>query len=199
MFAWDSRKRKRCKIFPAYKKKRIIEKSEDDIVLDKIAYPQFSTLRRIILPEIGFKNNFICTGYEGDDIIAKVVLDDGFLFCPECDIIIVTRDSDMWQLISDRVSIFDPQTKKMKTLKSFKKEYGIEPYQWAEVKAIGGCKGDEVPGVKGVAVGYAIQYLKGTLNDKGKLYGRIVSNPKLIARNRQLVKLPFSGIKLPDI
>jgi hypothetical protein len=32
------------------------------------------------------------TGYEGDDIIAKFVLDDAILFCAECNVIMVSRD-----------------------------------------------------------------------------------------------------------
>ena len=201
VFTWDSRKSKREKIYAGYKEKRKkkADKSDEDIILDSIAYSQFSTLRRKVLPEMGFKNNFICTGLEADDIMAKIAFDDSFLFCPECDTVVVTRDNDMLQIISERVSLYDPQTKKLKTLKWFRDKYDIEPSQWAEVKAIGGCSTDEVPGVKGVAEGYAIQYIKGTLSEKGVLYKRIVSRPKLIARNRQLVKLPFVGTTIPDI
>ena len=64
---------------------------------------------------------------------------------------------------------------------------------------IGGCKTDEVPGIQGVGEGYALKYIKGTMNIKGKLYSRIVKGKRTIKRNRLLVKLPFAKTTVPDI
>ena len=199
VFAWDSVKSKRKRLFPDYKKKRAIEKKPEDIELDKIAYPQFKELRRTILPELGFKNIFINTGYEADDIMAKIAFDDGFITCPDCDVVIVTRDNDLLQVLSPHTSMFDPQTKRIMTYGAFVEEYGIQPQEWSEVKAIGGCKSDEVPGVVGVAEKTAIKYLQGKMNTKSELYKRIKNSGDIIQRNRALVHLPYKGITLPEI
>ena len=34
---------------------------------------------------------------------------------------------------------------------TFKAEWDLYPHDWIEIKAIGGCSSDKVPGIKGVA------------------------------------------------
>jgi len=97
-------------------------------------------------------------------------------------------------LLKDNVSIF-----KGKGIlyheKHFIDQYGISPFQWKDVKAIAGCKSDEVPGIKGVGEKTAIKFILKQL--KGKKYDLITSeeSKKIIERNKKLVYLPHSKTK----
>lgn len=64
--------------------------------------------------------------------------------------------------------------------------------RFAEIKSIAGCLTDKVPGIKGVATGYAIKYLNGDLT-KGKKYDVITSDRGKETREltRKLVTLPY--------
>ena len=103
--------------------------------------------------------------YEADDLIA--------LWCKQFSKgtnIIITRDEDMYQLITENTYLYDPDKKIMKNLQWFNRTYGIEPEQWIEYKAIAGCKSDTVPGVPGMGEKRTLAYLKGdkTFADKIK-------------------------------
>ncbi|MFH1609683.1 MAG: hypothetical protein ABID40_03550, partial [Candidatus Bipolaricaulota bacterium] len=64
---------------------------------------------------------------------------------------------------------------------------------WAEVKAIAGCSGDGVPGIRGAGDRTAVKYLNGRLNVTTKVWGRIEAGRGMIQRNLRLVRLPFEG------
>jgi len=195
IFCWDSRKNHRKRIFPEYKLKRregITPEEEDQL---KITFNQFSELRREILPAVGFRNVFHRPGYESDDIMAWVLLNT-----EKEETVLVSSDNDMLQML-DYCKIYSPNTKKITTRKAFVEKYNITPKQFAEGKAIGGCSGDEVPGILGVGdpakskpSGRVFKYLRGELTS-GEIYNRIVSmrGRRTIQRNRKLVVLPFNG------
>lgn len=61
------------------------------------------------------------------------------------------------------------------------------------VKAIAGCKTDEVPGVERVGEVTAIKFIKGELKDSTKAYLNIINSYPIIERNTRLVVLPFLG------
>ena len=73
VFFWDSKRSVRKEIYPEYKAKRRSgkEKTEDEILMWKAAFKQFSVIRRHILPEIGLHQSFMQSGYEADDLIAR--------------------------------------------------------------------------------------------------------------------------------
>ena len=78
-------------------------------------------------------------------------------------------------------------------------QFGILPDQWALAKAIGGCSGDGIIGIKGVSdpknpSSKALQYIKGILL-KGKIFDRIESEKgqEIIKRNLPLVSLPYDN------
>lgn len=194
IFCWDSRKNLRKKEYPEYKANRKKDdRSIEDIEFDRVTLRQFQELRRYVLPGMGFVNNFIQTGIESDDIIASVVK-----YNPENEYLLVTSDSDMYQLLHYNLRIYNLQTKKIMNIETFKEIYGIKPNQWIAAKAIGGCVSDNVAGIVGVAdpaksvKSLALAYLRGELT-KGKVYDRITSEEgrKIITRNMRLVSLPF--------
>jgi DNA polymerase-1 len=190
VFCWDSRSKERIKLSSVYKQNRRKEKSEEEEELDRIAYDQFDAIRKIILPTIGFRNIFIEDGYESDDIIAKIVKDNNI-----GNAVIVSADSDLYQLLSEKVSLLISNDKPLFTKSDFVDKFGIEPSLWAEVKAIAGCPSDNVIGIKGVGEKSAVKYLKDELKHGSKTYKAIRNGEDLIEFNRKLVTLPFPGIR----
>jgi 5'-3' exonuclease len=112
----------------------------------------------------------------------------------EDDIILITADKDMYQCLSDRVIIWEPRTRNVITIAGFIKAYGINPDQWAEVKAIAGCGTDDVVGVRGVGEATAIAYIRGDLKPGKKLQAiQEAYRSGLVKQNRRLVRLPYRG------
>lgn len=193
IFTWDSKKSHRRQFFPDYKSDRRNHKKEmtpEELVFLKTELKQFTTIRQIILPNMGFKNSFIQTGYESDDLIAVAVSSN-----VKGEKVIVSSDNDMLQLLKSDVKIYNPFSKKEVTVEDFKAKWGIEPEQWKEVKSIGGCSTDSVPGIKGVKEKTAIKFLKGEMKASSDLFWRIKSGEDIIERNRKLVSLPYVGTK----
>lgn len=195
IFCWDSRKSFRKKVYPEYKANRKDKTEEQEELLSK-ALPQFHELRDNIIPRLGFRNNFLFSGYEADDIIALCV------YRHPDDYVIASGDSDLFQLLEKtwnyETSMHNIHTGKKFTYDQFRLVYNIEPRKWAKAKAIGGCVSDHVEGIHGAAdpakseSSKALEYLRGNLT-KGKIFDLIESEEgrRIITRNLQLVALPF--------
>ena len=192
VFIWDSRKSKRRKRYPFYKN-RGHEEPDSDLIA---AFSQFSQLRCHILPELGFCNNFIQSGYEADDLIAKLVMEE-----PEPKFITASGDQDLYQLLDHTDMYSMPKSVQIKqvTKRTFMEEYGIKPKDWVRVKQIAGCSSDTVPGIKGVGEATAIKYLLGQLKPESVKYKAIEAGRDIINRNEWLVKLPLPGTKKYEI
>lgn len=157
VFCFDRPPYRRRDEFPWYKQR---EERTDPDVMERFR-AELVRLRNTVLPELGFGNVFFQRGYEADDVMASVCAN-----LPGADTaVLVTADRDMEQLLSPRVSRFEAQNGPSKgfvrTAAMFTNEWGIEPKQWAKVKAIAGCGTDTVPGVKWVGESTAVQYLRG--------------------------------------
>lgn len=188
VFVWDSRESLRIKMFPDYKKARRHEKSTEEKEFDHIAYDQFDLIRKEILPEIGFINNYMFEGYEADDLIASIVQTN-----KKESFVIVSTDEDLYQLLSDQVIMYSTRKKQNYTAINLWKDYKITPKEWGEVKAIAGCSTDGVPGVPHVAEVTASKYLNRKLSRTQKTFETIQNSEELIKRNRTLVVLPLKG------
>jgi len=188
IFVWDSRESNRKKIFPNYKIARRRDKTPDEERLDNIAYEQFHEIRTYILPTIGFKNNLMEEGFEADDLIASIVREN-----TKENFSIISTDEDLYQLLSDNVYMYSTRKKKSYTQHNLWKDFRITPREWADVKAIGGCSSDGVPGVPGVGEITACKYLTRKLPVTSKAYKAIRENKELIEFNKKLVRLPFEG------
>jgi DNA polymerase-1 len=87
-------------------------------------------------------------------VIDKVEADDviGYLAKQfEDQVFILSTDQDYLQLVTDSISVFSPVKKIIYTPKQVLQEYGIPPHNFLTHKIIVGDKGDNVPGVKGIA------------------------------------------------
>ena len=100
-------------------------------------------------------------GFEADDILgtlAKRAARDGL------DALIVTGDTDAFQIIEDNVKVFTSGRMWNDTAtydaKAIKERYGLEPIQLIDFKALKGDTSDNVPGVKGIGEKTATQLLQ---------------------------------------
>ena len=127
----------RNEIFPEYKANR--PPCPEDLI------PQFSIVRESaealnisILEQVGF---------EADDIIAtmaKKSAKDGF------EVVIVSSDKDLMQLIDENISMFDAMKNKLISFNEVHEKFAVEPNKVLEVLALIGDSSDNVPGVKGI-------------------------------------------------
>jgi DNA polymerase-1 len=190
VFCFDREDNKRKKVLPEYKSTRHADKTPDEIKARKELLRQIKNLRIDYLPRIGFSNILSEIGYEADDIIASVCLNS---IGPDDEAIIVSADEDLFQLLSGQVRIWNPHKGKAYTLQAFTRDYGITPRQWARVKAIAGCRGDDVPGVAGVGDKTAAKYLRGECRPDSKAFIDIEKWKRRTKQNMRLVRLPFEG------
>jgi 5'-3' exonuclease len=133
----------------------------------------------------------LACGYEADDLIAQICQDN-----LDEQLIIISNDNDLYQILSNNHSMYDIKKKKMYTHKDFTREYGVLPMQWVDVKGLAGCQGDKVPGVPGVYVKTAIRYIEGELPEKHKSFQRIkqANEDGTVIGTRLLVELPYPGL-----
>ncbi|MBD0316255.1 MAG: DNA polymerase I, partial [Nitrospiraceae bacterium] len=86
-------------------------------------------------------------GHEADDIIgtlAKKAEGAGY------DIVVVTSDKDMFQLLTSHVRIYDPVKDKWIGEAECQERFGVEPARVADIMGLMGDAIDNIPGVKGI-------------------------------------------------
>ena len=113
-----------------------------------------------LLTDLGIKV-VECEGYEADDILgtlSKACADSG----NEC--VILTGDRDSFQLVSDSVTVRLAGTKETKiyTPARIMDEYGVQPRQMIEVKALMGDSSDNIKGVSGIGEKTALSLIQQT-------------------------------------
>lgn len=101
-----------------------------------------------MLTDMGIKC-LSCEGWEADDILgtlSKIFSQEG----DEC--YIVTGDRDSLQLITDSCTVRLATNKEtvIYTPEKFREDYGLEPIQLIDLKALMGDSSDNIPGVKGI-------------------------------------------------
>jgi len=87
------------------------------------------------------------TGYEADDLIgtlAHQAEQAGF------DVVIVTGDKDMFQLLTPHVRMYDPVKDKWLGEAECLERFGVEPARVVEIMGLMGDATDNIPGVKGI-------------------------------------------------
>jgi len=112
-----------------------------------------------MLQSLGIKNLYPRV-LEADDVIAWLSKTlDGYN-------IIVTTDGDMLQLVDEKTSCFQPQTKKFVGVDNFEREVGMNIKYFLAYKAIKGDGSDNIDGIDGYgkvrSKKLAIEYIDGT-------------------------------------
>ena len=185
---------KRGELLATYKGNRGAKTPEEE-ELNEQMYVQVFRLRSKILPALGFRNVFWQRGYEADDIIAYVAE----RLKPDEEGIIVTSDEDLWQCLRSNVVWHSPGKGKTVTEASFKEKWGLPTTMWPDVKALAGCKTDNVEGISGIGEFRAAQWFLGKLKPDSESYKLISENIGVHARNVPLVRLPFPGTSVPAL
>ncbi len=89
----------------------------------------------------------ILEGYEADDVIGTVSKKgetDGY------DVIIVTGDKDMFQLITPHVRVYDPMKDRFFSEADVVDRFGVGPSGVVEIMGLMGDSADNIPGVSGI-------------------------------------------------
>jgi 5'-3' exonuclease len=139
----------RSELYPAYKAGRAKPEVSDFL-------PQMEALETA-LPGFGF---IIAKAIqtEADDIIGTL--------CYEIEantnerVICVSSDKDLWQLITDRVSIYDLGNNKIIDGKIAEETLGFPAARLVEYKALAGDTSDNIPGAKGIGEKGATEIVK---------------------------------------
>ena len=192
VFLFDAPPYKRSGIYPDYKSGRETE-ADDERGEAKVSLKRATTrLGKEVLNAVGFVNIHARAGYEADDLCGAVR--NGLADGDRC--ILVTGDRDVYQLLDHRCAVYDPQRDKFVTANSFRAEFGIEPKQWVDVKALAGCDTDGVAGCPGVAEKTAIKYVRNEIPTTHKIYADILGFTRCggVTQNAELVELPFPGL-----
>lgn len=145
----------RDKIYQDYKAKRPPAPQE--------LYDQIPLIKKIL-----FAFNikiFEKDGFEADDIIGTIsVLAKKIQIYPAIETIIVTGDSDSFQLINSqtKVCFFNKGVKKiiLYDVDAIKEKYQISPDQLPDFKGLAGDATDNIPGVSGIGIKTAIKLIK---------------------------------------
>ena len=166
----------RNEIFPEYKANR--PDPPDELI------PQFPLVR-----DATRAFNVECLerpGFEADDLIAtyaRRAQADGF------DVMIVSSDKDLMQLVSDRVSMFDALKNRRIGPAEVEEKFGVGPERVVDVQALAGDSTDNVPGVPGIGVKTAAQLIQ-AYGDLDSLLAR-ASEIKQPKRRQSLIE--FAG------
>lgn len=101
-------------------------------------------------------------GYEADDVIGTLTRkasEQGL------DVVIVTIDKDLFQLVSDRVSVLDTRSQTLYTPEEVEKKWGVRPERVIDVLSLIGDTSDNIPGAPGIGEKGA----KGLIEEYGSL------------------------------
>lgn len=140
--------------------------------------PQFDMAKEVA--EMLGWTNFGTKGMEADDLIGSMVAK----WKEEAAITVISGDKDLLQLLNPHTTI--ALTKKgyteydVYTEERFLKEYGIQPAQFADVKAFMGDASDGYPGVKGIGPKTALKLIQ----EFGSIEGVLEALPTLKAGQR---------------
>ncbi|MGB0182010.1 MAG: DNA polymerase I [Candidatus Puniceispirillales bacterium] len=142
----QARKTFRNDIYPDYKANR--SEAPEDLI------PQFPLIRvaadALNLPVAELE------GFEADDLIATYTQEaEG----KDLDVVIVSSDKDLMQLIRPHVSMLDPMKQKRIGADDVLDKFGVHPDRVVDVQSLAGDSTDNVPGVPGIGVKTAAELI----------------------------------------
>lgn len=175
----------RKELFPDYKK-RTKERTEKDEEI----YSNLKESREYCHSVMGFLKIPIvqCKGFEADDMIACLVK----AYQDKNKIIIISNDSDLYQLLSNPNVIMDKGKSGLFSLRELKRDYGITADRWIEILSIAGSHNAVPPIKKGIGVKTALKIIKNKENYKD-IFKKYKND--IILRSK-LAMLPFEPIAL---
>lgn len=136
-------------------------------------------------------------GYEADDVIGTLThkaVEEGL------DVVIVTIDKDLFQLVSNRVTLFDTRSMSRLDPRKIEEKFGVPPDRVVDVLSLMGDSSDNIPGAPGIGEKGAKQLIRqyGSLENvlahrhelSRKTYREsLEQNESLIDQSRELVTI----------
>jgi DNA polymerase-1 len=116
--------------------------------------PQIPYIKKII--EAYRISTLEVDGYEADDVIGTVAKGVE----SEADVVIITGDKDILQLVSDRITTYDTMKEKKFGVEEVIERFGVRPEQAVEVMGLAGDAIDNIPGVPGIGEKTAMELIK---------------------------------------
>ncbi|MBP7064327.1 DNA polymerase I [Ferrovibrio sp.] len=156
----------RNEIYPQYKANR--SETPEDLI------PQFAPIRDAVR---AFSLACIeMDGFEADDLIAtyaRQAVEQGM------EVVVVSSDKDLMQLVRPGVSLFDPMKNKAIGAAEVMEKFGVAPDRVVDVQALAGDSTDNVPGVPGIGIKTAAELIN-TFGDLDSLLARAgeIKQPK---------------------
>ncbi len=159
-----------------------------------------------LVPQIPFIHNLIDAynilslkqaGQEADDLIASSVR---HLTDQECQVVIVSGDKDLLQLVSDKVTLWDPMNDRVMNEEEVEKKYGVPRSALLDYFSLVGDSSDNVPGVPGVgpktaqkliAQHRSLEGLYGAVDQlkQSKMKENIIAHKEMAYLSRELIRL----------
>jgi len=195
VFAFDTTKSiRRLKLFPEYKGNRKSNLSQEDKDQRDYYLNEFINLIRVSGCTILDGN-----GYEADDYIAAF----SRMLNPIYDVLIVSTDADLYQLITENISVFNPIKGLIIKEENFENIMGLTKAQFIDYKCINGDSSDNIGGYPRVGDKITRRYLKehgnyqnifkycNTVNGKKTCIEERFCDESIYKRNKELVDLSY--------
>ena len=176
-------------IFPDYKATR--KEIPEELI------PQFPIIREAVR---ALNLHYLeMEGYEADDLIAtytQKALAEGM------EVVVVSADKDLMQLIRKGVEFYDPMKDKFFTPEDVKEKFGVYPDKVVDVQALSGDSTDNVPGVPGIGPKTAAELVNmfGSLEEVLTHVGEIKQNKRreTLLANLENARISLRLVKLKD-
>lgn len=137
----------RRQLYKPYKAQR---KEHDEDIMSQMRYASNITT----LLGFPFINNEL---YEADDILGML---SRFGNERDMDVIIVSSDRDMYQLVNDHTCIFSYKNRELIDKNFIYNNYKLTPEQWIELKMLQGDTSDNIPGIHGIGEVTALRLMQ---------------------------------------
>lgn len=194
LVAWDSRTStaRRRQLFPEYKQNRVARTQTEDGKKDKERYFEQVATTMALLWAMGIDQSS-APGLEADDLIAFAALHWGAERT-----VIISTDSDLYQLVGPTTSVCDPFAMRIVTDGNFDNEVGVGIDRYVEFKAMVGDPSDGIPGVPLVGPKTASKWLSASKTAEEvvnaalpppKAAANLKSGLHIVRRNRALIDL----------
>ncbi len=119
-------------------------------------------------------------GYEADDIMATLARRYS---SQGMDIVIVSEDKDMGQLVGPQVRLYSSRQEKFLDTKDIEEKFGVRPNQITDYLGLAGDASDNIPGVEGVG-DVSARKLLSQFNTIEEMYAHVdqIASPKLVSK-----------------
>jgi DNA polymerase-1 len=134
-------------IYPEYKANRL--------AMPEDLRPQIAPIKEMVrafnIPALEL------AGFEADDIIGTIARD-----CESkgVDVVVVTGDKDLMQIVSDGVRLLDTMKEKESGIAEVQERFGVGPERVTDILGLAGDSSDNIPGVPGIGEKTAIKLIQ---------------------------------------